>query len=55
MVSKQLRKILHQELVFNDKNNANRISFDQLLISRRFNSYIYKEDNLYGDSPIIFL
>ena len=47
-----LRKILHQEMVFNEKNNANRISFDQLLISRRFNSYIYKEDNLYGDRPI---
>ena len=47
-----LRKILHQEMVFNEKNNANRISFDQLLISRRFSSYIYKEDNLYGDRPI---
>ena len=33
-----LRKILHQEMVFNEKNNANRISFDQLLISRRFSS-----------------
>jgi len=47
-----LRKILHKEMVFNEKNNANRISFDQLLISRRFSSYIYKEDNLYGDRPI---
>ena len=49
-----LRKILHQEMVFNEKNNANRISFDQLLISRRFSSYIYKEDNLYGDRPISY-
>ena len=47
-----IRKILHKELVFNDKNNANRISFDQLLISRRFNSYIYKENNIYGNRKI---
>ena len=47
-----IRKILHEELVFNDRNNANRISFDQLLISRRFNSYIYKEDNVYGNREI---
>ncbi len=43
-----IRKILHKELVFNDTSNANQISFDQLLISRRFSSYIYKEDNIYG-------
>ena len=47
-----IRKILHKELVFNDRNNANRISFDQLLISRRFNSYIYKEDNVNGNRAI---
>ena len=47
-----IREILHRELVFNDTSNANQISFDQLLISRRFTSYIYKEDNIYGDRPI---
>ena len=47
-----IREILHRELVFNDTSNANQISFDQLLISRRFSSYIYKEDNIYGDRPI---
>ena len=47
-----IRKILHKEMVFNDKSNANRISFDQLLISRRFSSYIYKEDNIYGNRAI---
>jgi len=47
-----IREILHKELVFNDTSNANQISFDQLLISRRFTSYIYKEDNIYGDRPI---
>ncbi len=47
-----VRKILHEEKVFNDKNNASSISFDQLLISRRFSSFIYKEDNVYGDRSI---
>ncbi|MDB4163889.1 gliding motility protein GldN [Flavobacteriaceae bacterium] len=47
-----IREILHKEMVYNDKNNANRISFDQLLISRRFNSYIYKEDNINGNRAI---
>ena len=47
-----IREILHKEMVYNDKNNANRISFDQLLISRRFNSYIYKEDNVNGNRAI---
>jgi len=47
-----IREILHKELVFNDTSNANQISFDQLLLSRRFSSYIYKEDNIYGDRSI---
>ena len=47
-----VRKILHEEKVFNDKNNASSISFDQLLVSRRFSSFIYKEDNVYGDRAI---
>ena len=38
-----LREMLHKQMVYNDKNTATSISFDQLLISRRFNSYIYKE------------
>jgi gliding motility associated protien GldN len=44
-----IRVVLHDAEVYNDKNNATRISFDQLLVSRRFNSYIYKEDNMYGN------
>ena len=47
-----VRKIHHEEKVFNDKNNASSISFDQLLVSRRFSSFIYKEDNVYGDRSI---
>tara|TARA_B100001248_G_C27385400_1_gene459362 strand:- start:47 stop:955 length:909 start_codon:yes stop_codon:yes gene_type:complete len=47
-----VREILDKHLVFNDKNNNNRISFDELLINRRFSSYIYKYDNVYGDREI---
>ena len=47
-----LREMLHKQMVYNDKNNATSISFDQLLISRRFNSYIYKEDNVYENRAI---
>ena len=47
-----LRKMLHKQMVYNDKNTATSISFDQLLISRRFNSYIYKEDNVNGNRAI---
>ena len=47
-----IRKELNQNLVFNDRNNNNRISFDALLVNRRFSSYIYKYDNVYGDRTI---
>jgi len=47
-----LREMLHKQMVYNDKNTATSISFDQLLISRRFNSYIYKEDNVYENREI---
>ena len=47
-----IREILDDHLVFNDKNNNNRVSFDELLINRRFSSYIYKYDNFYGDREI---
>ncbi len=47
-----IRDILSNHMVFNDKNNNNRISFDDLLVNRRFSSYIYKYDNVYGDRTI---
>ena len=47
-----VRDILSNHMVFNDKNNNNRISFDDLLVNRRFSSYIYKYDNVYGDRTI---
>ena len=49
---RSIRDILSNHLVFNDKNNNNRISFDDLLVNRRFSSYIYKYDNVYGDRTI---
>jgi len=47
-----IRPLLHREKVFNDQNNALRITFDQLLIARRFNSIIYKVDNVHEDRAI---
>lgn len=49
---KDLRPILHEQLVFDDKNNVSRITFDQLLTSRRFTSRIYKVDNVFDDRPV---
>jgi gliding motility associated protien GldN len=46
------RDVLHEAKVFNDKNSAMPFSFDQILNSRRFNSVIYKEENMYGDRAI---
>ena len=46
------REVLHEAKAFNNKNSAMPISFDQILNSRRFNSVIYKEENVYGDREI---
>lgn len=46
------REVLHNAKAFNDKNSAMPVSFDQILNSRRFNSLIYKEENVYGDRAI---
>ncbi|MEK9530052.1 MAG: gliding motility protein GldN [Flavobacteriaceae bacterium] len=49
---KDLRPILHEQLVFDDNNNVSRITFDQLLTSRRFTSRIYAVDNVFNDRPV---
>jgi len=49
---KDLRPLLHEQLVFDDKNNASRITFDQLLTSRRFTSRIYAIDNVFNDRAV---
>lgn len=46
------RDILHLAKSFNDKNSSMPVSFDQILNSRKFNSVIYKEENVYGDRGI---
>ena len=46
------REVLHEAKAFNYKNSAMPIYFDQILNSRRFNSVIYKEENIYGDRGI---
>jgi gliding motility associated protien GldN len=45
------RDVLNEAKVFIENSAAN-ISFDQILNSRRFNSVIYKEENVYGDREI---
>ena len=47
------RNVLHDAKSFNDKNSSMPISFDQILNSRRFNSVIYQEENVYGDRSIV--
>ena len=44
--------MLHQAKAFNRKNTSRPISFDHLLNSRRFNSLIYKEENVQGDREV---
>jgi gliding motility associated protien GldN len=46
------RETLYSAKAFNEKNSSMPISFDQILNSRRFNSVIYKEENVYGDRDI---
>lgn len=46
------RPILHEMKVFNSKNSAYPISFDHLLNARRFNSIIYREENIYGNRDV---
>ncbi|MCF6181681.1 gliding motility protein GldN [Lutibacter sp.] len=46
------RKALHHMKVFNQKNSAYPISYDHLLNARRFNSIIYREENIYGDRDV---
>ncbi|OUR94361.1 gliding motility protein GldN [Flavobacteriales bacterium 34_180_T64] len=48
----EARDILHEAKSFNNKNSAMPVSFDHLLNSRRFNGYMYKEENVYGDREV---
>lgn len=46
------RETLFRFTAFNEKNSSMPITFDQILNSRRFNSMIYREENVYGDRDI---
>ncbi|MGQ9620062.1 MAG: type IX secretion system ring protein PorN/GldN [Bacteroidales bacterium] len=48
-----LRDILAKKEVFNPYNDSQRLSFDDLFMLRRFNSYISAESNVYNDRVII--
>lgn len=48
----EVRQVLHEAKAFNNKNSAMPFSFDHLLNSRRFNGYMYKEENVYGDREV---
>ncbi len=43
----EVRPILARFEVFNTKNSAHRLSYDQLFLQRRFSGYIIKEDNVF--------
>ncbi len=46
------RPVLHQYKAFNNENSSMPISFDHLLNARRFQGYIFKEENVQGDRSI---
>ena len=49
----EARDVLARNEVFNPYNDAQRISFDDLFMQRRFSSYIYGESNVFDDRTII--
>jgi gliding motility associated protien GldN len=49
----EVRDLLAKKEVFNANNDAQRISFDDLFMQRRFDSYIISESNVYDDRGII--
>jgi gliding motility associated protien GldN len=46
------RTVLNRQKVFNTRNSSQPVTFDHMLNSRRFNSLIYKEENIYEDREI---
>lgn len=48
----EVRNVLHEAKAFNNQNSAMPFSFDHLLNSRRFNGYMYKEENVFGDREV---
>lgn len=48
----EIRDLLAKKEVFNFKNDAQRITFDDFFMQRRFSSYINAESNVYNDRTI---
>jgi gliding motility associated protien GldN len=48
----EAREVLAANEVFNDQNTARNASFDDILLKRKFNSYIVKEENIYNNRAI---
>ncbi len=48
----EIRSLLARHEIYNDGNDAQRISFDDFFMQRRFDSYIFAESNLYGNRAI---
>jgi gliding motility associated protien GldN len=48
----EARDLLAKKEVFNPQNDAQRISFDDLFMQRRFGSYIFAVSNVYNDREI---
>jgi len=48
----EARKFLASNEVFNQKNDAARLSYDDIFYKRRFNGYIVKESNVYNNRTI---
>ena len=46
------RTVLHESKSFNNKNSSMPFSFDHVLNARRFQAYIYKEENVQGDRAV---
>ncbi len=46
------REVLHQSKAFNNENSSMPFSFDHFLNSRRFQGYIFKEENVQGDRAV---
>jgi len=48
----EARKVLANTAAFNDFNDAQRITFDDVFYKRHFNSYIFQESNVYNNRRV---
>jgi gliding motility associated protien GldN len=48
----EARDLLAANEVFNPQNTARNLSFDDIILKRKFNSYIVKEENIYNNRAI---